>query len=390
MIDYLSGNLVFVKQDKDGLFVQTPVIIDEFGAEINFVKDAVVNNKLIGVLENYVDISEALEINKIHYIDLKTKNVYSYDFGSERVYGLFCYNDFLYVFTEEKLYFIRRGEIASKVHGFRLRGFDLVNPYTFIVFDVSDVPTVLLFSLSELFRFQDEVNYQFVKSDFASVYLPSEWFDYNNLIFKDGRVYVRGKDGLSVLKLDYVGTYGIIFSVEKIFNTYKPIFQKELYKQGVNLLQFFAKVNNSVYWFQHEKTGRNVFLIDDYFVLGDAGIVFDRNWFFDFVDKKFYRYSFSSELGSWVSYDKCYVSMNLNQRGVFRGLEYEVFESKEQYFDCLVVALLRLAERGFRFKLNVDKKNFLCNIYGENFVVNLFFNDRTRMKMKEIKLEKEG
>jgi hypothetical protein len=370
--------------------VQTPIIVDEIESEINFVKDAVVNNKLIGVLENYIERASNLEINKVHYIDLNTKNVYSYDFGSEKVYGLFGYNDFLYVFTETKVYFIRQDTITSKVHGFRLRGFDLVNPYTFIVLDVSDVPTVLLFSLSELFRFQDEVNYQFVKSDFASVYLPSEWFDYNNLIFKDGKVYVRGKDGLSVLKLDYVGTYGVLFSVEEIFNTYKPIFQKELYEQGVNLLQFFAKVNNSVYWFQHEKTGRNVFLIDDYFVLGDAGIVFDRNWFFDFVDKKFYRYSFSSELGSWVSYDKCFLSINLNQGGVFRGLEYEVFESRGQYFDCLVVALLRLAERGFRFKLNVDKKSFMCNIYGESFVVNLFFNDRMRMKIKEIKVDKEG
>jgi len=33
MIDYLSGNLVFVKQDKDGLFVQTPVIIDEISSQ---------------------------------------------------------------------------------------------------------------------------------------------------------------------------------------------------------------------------------------------------------------------------------------------------------------------------------------------------------------------
>jgi len=386
MIDYLSGNLVFVKQDKDGLFVQTPVIIDEISSQINFVKDAVVNDKLIGVLENYTDAVSGQVYNRVHYVDLETKQIFIYDFAeNENIYGLFCYDRDLFVFTGEKVYFIRRDVISSKLHNFVLRGFDLVNPFTFIVLDVFDVPTVLLFSIAELLRFKDEPDYQFIKSDFASVYIPNVWFDYSNLIFKDGKVFVRGKNGLSVLRLDYVGIYGTVFTVEKIYNTYKPLFQDELYAEGINLLQFFRKVNNSVYWFQNEKTGRNVFMMDDFYVFGDAGIVFDRNWFFDLLNKKFYQYSFSSELGSFTSYNECYLSWQINKGQVFRGFDYEVFESRNQFIDCLVISLLRKQERSYRFKLDVDKKSFVCNINGESFVLNLFFMDRIRMKIKQIK-----
>lgn len=389
MIDYLNGNMVFVKQDKDGLFIQTPVFIDFIDTQINFVKDAVVNDKLIGILENYQDPISGNVINNVHYVDLASKSVYSYDFGLESVYGLFCYKDVLYVFTESKVYFITGSVITNKNHGFVLRGFDLVNPFTFIILDITDVPTVCLFSILELLRFKDEIDYTLIKSDFASVYIPNEWFDYNNVILKDGYIYVRGKNGLSILKLDYVGTYGTIMKVEKIYNTYKPIFQDELYEQGINLLQFLRKVNNSVYWFFHEKTGRNIFLIDDFYVLGDVSIVFDRNWFFDLEDKKLYRYSFSSELGDWFNYKKNFLSFHLNNGKVFRGFGYDVFESKSQFFDVVIVSMFRKQEKSYRFLLDVDKKDFLCNVYGESFILNLFFTDRTRMKINEIKLEKE-
>jgi hypothetical protein len=386
MIDYLNGNMIFVKQDKDGLFVQTPTLIDYIDTEITYIKDAVVNDKLIGCLESYTDYFSGKIHNNVYFFDLSTSSVYKYNFGEEPIYGLFCYDDILYVFTERNIYFITKGVKTSKAHNFVLKGFDLVNPYTFIILDVSDVPTVCLFSIVELFKFKDESDYKFSKTSFASVYIPNVWFDYNNLIFKDGYIYVRGQNGLSILKLNYVGLQGLIIEVEKMYNTYKPLFQDELYNQGINLLRFFRKINNSVYWFVHEKTNRNVFMIDDFFVLGDFGVAFDRNWFFDWVDNKFYRYSFSSELGSLINYKKCFLSYLLLGK-VFKGIKYDVFESLTQNFSLLVISMLRKQERGYNFLLDVDKKEFCCNIYGESFVLNLFFANRTRMKIKEIRME---
>jgi hypothetical protein len=49
--------------------------------------------------------------------------------------------------------------------------------------------------------------------------------------------------------------------------------------------------------------------------------------------------------------------------------------------------MLRKQERGYNFLLDVDKKEFYCNIYGESFVLNFFFANRTRMKIKEIRVE---
>ncbi|MGC9074032.1 MAG: hypothetical protein ACP5H0_07760, partial [Caldisericum sp.] len=46
--------------------------------------------------------------NNVYYIDLATKEIYKYDFGNEPIYGLFCYDDTLYVFTEEKVHFITK------------------------------------------------------------------------------------------------------------------------------------------------------------------------------------------------------------------------------------------------------------------------------------------
>ncbi|MGC9090088.1 MAG: hypothetical protein ACP5IV_08115, partial [Caldisericia bacterium] len=100
MIDYLNGNLVFVKQDKDGLFIQTPALIDSIDSKIDYIKDVVVNDKLIGCLENYQDFLANRLCNNVYYIDLATKEIYKYDFGNEPIYGLFCYDDTLYVFTE--------------------------------------------------------------------------------------------------------------------------------------------------------------------------------------------------------------------------------------------------------------------------------------------------
>jgi hypothetical protein len=48
--------------------------------------------------------------------------------------------------------------------------------------------------------------------------------------------------------------------------------------------------------------------------------------------------------------------------------------------------MLRKQERGYNFLLDVDKKEFCCNIYGESFVLNFFFADRTKIKIKEIKM----
>ena len=383
--DYLNGNLVFVKQDKDGLFIQTPALIDSIESKIDYIKDVVVNDKLIGCLENYQDFLINKLCNNVYYIDLATKEIYKYDFGNEPIYGLFCYDDTLYVFTEEKIHFITKQNKTEKVHNFRLKGFDLVNPYTFIVLDVSDVPTVCLFSIVELLKFKDKPEYTFHKTTFASVYIPNVWFDYNNLIFKDGYIYIRGQNGLSILRLNYVGLHGLIMEVEKMYNTYKPLFQDSLYEQGLNLLQFFRKINNSVYWFVHEKTGRNVFLIDDFFVFGDIGLVFDRNWFFDLIDQTFYRYSFSSEIEGLLDYKKCFLSYHL-LGNVFKGIKYDVFESSNQFFSLLVVSMLRKQERGYNFLLDVDKKEFCCNIYGESFVLNFFFTGRIRMKIHEIKM----
>jgi hypothetical protein len=72
---------------------------------------------------------------------------------------------------------------------------------------------------------------------------------------------------------------------------------------------------------------------------------------------------------------------------VFKGIKYDVFESLTQNFSLFVISMLRKQERGYNFLLDVDKKEFCCNIYGESFVLNLFFANRTRMKIKEIKME---
>lgn len=379
MIDYISGNVVFINVNKNSIYMQTPCIIDVMDVQFNFLKDAVVTESFIGVLENHVNSFTGATVNKIHYIDLATKTFYVYDLGNQSVVGLFGYKDTLFVFTTTDVYFIVKNSISNKVHGFNLLGFDLVNPYTFILLDYKDVPTVSLYSIVELFRFKDDAGYNLVPSDFISVYIPTQFFDYNNLVYRNGKIYVRGKNGLSIISLDYISSYGTVMKSEFIYNTYKPLFEDELRAIGSNLLKFVRKMNNSIYVYQNEKTGRFVYEIDECFVVGETAIVFDRNYFFDVIDVKIYKYSFTSELGDWIDYNKFYCSLWYPVNGVFKQMTYNVFESGSYKFDFQVIAKLRGQERMYKFNCPIDKNDIRANIYGESFVLNYFMPNRLRM-----------
>jgi hypothetical protein len=296
------------------------------------------------------------------------------------VVGLVAYKDSLFVIRNSAVDKINRATKVSKSYSDRnFIGVALYNPFSILLLEYTDVPTVQFYSLQEFLELSD-----LIPTTFMSVYIPSTFYDYHNLLVKDGLIWVRGKNGLVGLRLQIVGNAGILFNIEAFYNSFKEVFKDK----QLDRWHFRKCYNHKVFMFSHEETGRFMFLVDDDLYFGDLAIFVDREWFFDVASKTFYRYQFIDEPATY-QYDKCYANLlfDFDNLQRFQGFYYDVKKCRERYITFNVVANYRGDERSLAFNLPLDEHNFRCNLYGEEFSLIWYLPVATKMKIAKFNFQ---
>jgi len=370
MVNNINGNCVSVNIRKDELLFETPIIVDTINVAgyVYELTDCVTSDKCIGVYDRAGQ--------RVVYIDISSKQVFEHT-GYNDVVGLVAYKDSLFVIRNSAIDKINGETKVSKDYvGRNFIGVALYNPFSILLLEYTDVPTVQFYSLQELLELSD-----LIPTTFMSVYIPTSFYDYHNLLVKDGLIWVRGQNGLVGLSLQMVGNAGILFNIEAFYNSFREVFKDK----QLDRWHFRKCFNHKVFMFSHEETGRFMFLVDDDVYFGDLVIFVDREWFFDVSEKVFYRYQFTDEPTTYY-YDKCYVNLlfDFDYLQKFHGFYYDVKKCRERYIMFNVIANYRGDERSLAFNLPLDEHNFRCNLYGEEFSLIWYLPIATKMKIAKI------
>jgi len=370
MVNNINGNCVAVNIRKGELLFETPIIIDMINVAgyVFELTDCATSDKCIGV---YDKVGQ-----RVVYIDVNSKQIFEHTDYND-VVGLVAYKDSLFVIRNSAIDKINGSTKVSKDYsGRNFIGVALYNPFSILLLEYKDVPTVQFYSLQELLELSD-----LIPTTFMSVYIPSSFYDYHNLLVKDGLIWVRGQNGLVGLSLQMVGNAGILFNIEAFYNSFREVFKDK----QIDRWHFKKCYNHKVFMFSHEETGRFMFLVDDDVYFGDLAIFVDREWFFDASEKVFYRYQFTDEPATYY-YDKCYINLlfDFDYLQRFQGFYYDVKKCRERYIMFNVVANYRGDERSLAFNLPLDEHNFRCNLYGEEFSLIWYLPIATKMKIAKI------
>jgi hypothetical protein len=373
MVNNINGNCVTINVKQNELIFETPIIVDKIDVAgyVLELTDCVTSDKCIGLYDK--------ERQKVVYIDISKKQVFEH-VGYSDVVGLVAYKDNLFVIRNSAIDVIKRAMKVSKSYvGRNFIGVVLYNPFSVVFLEYVDVPTVQFYSLQELLELSD-----LIPTTFMSMYIPSSFYDYHNLLVKDGLIWVRGQNGLVGLSLQLVGSAGILFNIEAFYNSFREVFKDK----QLDRWHFRKCYNHKVFMFSHEETGRFMFLIDDDMYLGDLAIFVDREWFFDVSEKVFYRYRFTDEPMTYY-YDKCYVNLlfDFDYLQRFQGFYYDVKKCRENNIMFNVIANYRGEERSLAFNLPLDEHNFRCNLYGEEFSLVWYLPVATKMKIAKLNFE---
>jgi len=373
MVNNINGNCVTVNVKQGELIFETPIIVDKIDVAGYVFKltDCVTSDKCIGLYDK--------EGQRVVYIDINKKQVFEH-VGYNDVVGLVAHKENLFVIRSSAIDKINGAEKVSKSYaGRNFIGVALYNPFSVVFLEYVDVPTVQFYSLQELLELSD-----LIPTTFMSVYIPSSFYDYHNLLVKDGLIWVRGQNGLVGLSLRMVGSAGILFDIEAFYNSFREVFKDK----QLDRWHFRKCYNHKVFMFSHEETGRFMFLIDDDMYFGDLAIFVDREWFFDVSEKVFYRYRFTDEPMTYY-YDKCYVNLlfDFDYLQRFQGFYYDVKKCRENNVIFNVIANYRGEERSLAFNLPLDEHNFRCNLYGEEFSLVWYLPVATKMKIAKINFE---
>ena len=370
MVNNINGNCVAVNIRKDELLFETPIIVDTINVAgyVFELTDCATSDKCIGVYDKAGQ--------RVVYIDVNSKQIFEHT-GYNDVVGLVAYKDSLFVIRNSAIDKINGSTKVSKDYsGRNFIGVALYNPFSVLLLEYKDVPTVQFYSLQELLELSD-----LIPTTFMSVYIPSSFYDYHNLLVKDGLIWVRGQNGLVGLSLQMVGNAGILFNIEAFYNSFREVFKDK----QIDRWHFRKCYNHKVFMFSHEETGRFMFLVDDDVYFGDLAIFVDREWFFDASEKVFYRYQFTDEPMTYY-YDKCYINLlfDFDYLQRFQGFYYDVKKCRERYIMFNVVANYRGDEQSLAFNLPLDEHNFRCNLYGEEFSLIWYLPIATKMKLAKI------
>lgn len=373
MVNNINGNCVAVNVKQGELLFETPIIVDKIDllGHVVEVTDCVTSDKCIGIYDRAGQ--------RVVYVDIATKAVFVHE-GYVDVVGLLAHKEQLFIVRNSAIDKIVQDVKESKNYPERnFIGVALYNPFSVVFLEYQDVPTVQFYSLQEVLELGD-----LLPTTFMSVYVPSVFYEYHNLLVKDDLIWVRGQNGLVGLSLRVVGSAGILFEVEAFYNSFREVFKDK----QIDRWHFQKCFNHKVFMFSHEETGRLMFLIDDDLYFGDVAIFVDREWFFDVVDKVLYRYRFTDEPATYL-YDRCYVNLlfdfgNLQR---FRGFYYDVKKCRTSTIVFNVVANYRGNERSLAFNLPLDEHHFRCNLYGEEFSLVWYLPIATKMKITEINFE---
>jgi len=373
MVNNINGNCVAVNIKKEELLFETPIIIDKIDVMGYVVEltDCVSSDKCIGIYDR--------NGQRVLYIDIESKEIFTHE-GYVDVVGLLIYKDNLFVVKNNAIdKIVREDKISRSYSNRNFIGVALYNPFSVVLLDYVDVPTVQFYSLQEILDLSD-----LIPTTFISVYVPSSFYEYHNLLVKDGLIWVRGTNGLVGLSLQMVGNVGIIFNIEAFYNSFREVFKDK----QLDRWHFRKCYNHKIFMFSHEETGRFMFLDDDNVYFGDLVIFVDREWFFDVVNKTFYRYRFTDEPGTY-QYDKCYINLlfDFDSLQRFRGFYYDVKKCRTNQIVFNVVANYRGDERSLAFNLPLDEHNFRCNLYGEEFSLVWYLPIATKMKIVKINFE---
>jgi hypothetical protein len=370
MVNNINGNCVAVSIKKDELLFETPIIVDKIDVAgyVFELTDCVVSDKCIGVYDRAGQ--------RVVYVDIESKQVFEH-IGYDDVVGLVAYKENLFVIRKNVIDKITRATKVSKNYtGRNFIGVAMYNPFSVLFLEYVDVSTVQFYSLQELLELSD-----LIPTTFMSLYIPSSFYDYHNLLVKDGLIWVRGQNGLVGLSLRMVGSTGILFNIEVFYNSYKEVFKDKQFDRW----HFRKCYNHEVFMFSHEETGRLMFLVDDDVYFGDLAIFVNREWFFDASEKVFYRYRFTDEPATF-EYDKCYVNLlfDFDYLQRFQGFYYDVKKCRKRFIVFNVVANYRGEERSLAFNLPLDEHNFRCNLYGEEFSLVWYLPIATKMKIAKL------
>jgi hypothetical protein len=373
MINNINGNCVALNLRQNEMIFETPIIVNNIPLNFNILDltDCVTSDKCIGL---YDKIEQ-----QIIYIDINSKQIYQYPDYND-VVGLVAYKENLFVVRNNAIdKIVGETKTSKSYENHNFIGVAVYNPFSILLLDYTDVPTIQFYSLQEILDLGD-----LISTTFISLYVPSSFYDYHNLFVKDGLIWVRGKNGLVGLTLQMVGNAGIIFNIETFFNSFREVFKDK----QLDRWHFKKCYNHKVFMFSHEETGRFMFLVDDDIYFGDLAIFVDREWFFDVSKKVFYRYQFTDEPTTF-QYDKCYVNLlfDLDYLQRFQGFYYDVKKCRDQYIMFNVVANYRGEERSLAFNLPLDEHNFRCNLYGEEFSLVWYLPIATKMKIAKINFE---
>jgi len=350
MIDKINGNCVKVKLFKDNSFlIETPVLYNKiFFTPILDLTDAVVGESFIGICDKTT--------GKVFYIDF-TGDVFDYDIPD--CIGLIAYKEYLFCFSSSKIRKIRRNVVEERDYSPRkFIGVSLYNPFSFLILEQTDIPTVSFYSISELVNLTD-----LAPTTFISLYYPSKFFDYGNMFVYKGEIWVRGENGLVRLNLKVFGEAGIVFEIMEFYSSYKEFAGNEF-----DLWEFWRVYNNNVFVFRHEKTGRLMYLVDNNIYFGDFVSFIDREWFYDIRDSVLYKYRFSDD-ETQDFYNGAYFNMlfNFGETLRFTGFRYDVIKAPAGKINFNGISNYRGEEKSWSYNLDLDKKNFKVNIYGEAF-----------------------
>ena len=373
MVNNINGNCVSVNMRQDELIFETPIIVDTINVAgyVLELTDCVTSDKCIGVYDK--------ARQRVVYIDISSKQVFEHT-GYNDVVGLIAYKERLFVVRNTAIDTIVGATKTSKNYiGRNFIGVAIYNPFSILFLEYTDVPTVQFYSLQELLDLSD-----LIPTTFISVYIPSSFYVYHNLLVKDGLIWVRGKNGLVGLSLQMVGNAGILFNIEAFYNSFREVFKDK----QLDRWHFRKCYNHKVFMFNHEETGRFMFLVDDDMYFGDLAIFVDREWFFDASEKVFYRYQFTDEPNTY-QYDKCYTNLlfDFDYLQRFRGFHYDVKKCREHYITFNGVANHRGEERSLAFNLPLDEHKFRCNLYGEEFSLIWYLPVATKMKIAKINFD---
>jgi len=336
-----------------------------FDLSIDLIDDFVVSGDFIGLVYD----------NKAVVIDVFNGEIYSYTSAYPTV-GIVSIGDLFAFFTTRSVVFFNKRskdfkEVVLNFNGVPLEIEDVkqISPYVFAF--ITKYPTTLfvesLLSLADIYEFERDYNYSGVS--FAVFNIPTR--DVELFLINDDLI-ILGEDGTVFCELEakdtvYIRTTGFV-NYRK--NTY------DLVKETLKLNSLFVDYTNYGIVRLKNNFGQQYYLdtFSGMVYLAQKTIPLGFRFVYDEKLKKLYKISFEfrGSLNEPIL-AQFQVKHFLHHYTVLRQLFVRCDEALYGEYDLEILTKYFDAERGFHYRMNVNRNLYKFNLRGDTFLYNFIF-----------------